>query len=331
MSDISWSPEDEKVLLAAQHEVLMGESQSEIETLGERLANLPVGPKERNRERIGAVALGALGVEPEVLAEPIGDMRLAHCQALERPVFSLQSPEDESLTMFSRANAEAATLEVTARAGALNGQRYPSAESTPPNSAFNTATAWIGAPVALPAHESPIPGLPPLAHGPLILDVRVELQVEHTWSHAPVQRGTAANLVWTAPGSADLPLYGSARVWCRAGLTVHGAGGVRSRRSVIFVGERVNRSGKVTTDRTDDGLVTLSHAVAISSELVVAGIFVDITCFASAEESPENESDSAFAEFQCENRDGAFPPPSRLKLNPERVRVRLCELAALVK
>ena len=76
-------------------------------------------------------------------------------------------------------------------------------------------------------------------------------------------------------------------------------------------------------------LVTLSHAAAISSELVVAGIFVDITCLAAAEESA-HESDSAYAELKCRSGDGS-PPPSRLRLDPERTRVRLCEMPVLQK
>jgi hypothetical protein len=84
------------------------------------------------------------------------------------------------------------------------------------------------------------------------------------------------------------------------------------------------------TDRATEGLVTLSHAVAISNELVVAGIFVDLSCFAAAEESHDDESDSAYAELKCRGGDG-YPVPSHVRLAPERVTVRVCEMPILVK
>jgi hypothetical protein len=158
MSDISWSPEDEEVWVAAHDEVLKTELKSEIDILGERLANLPVGPKEMNRERTGDAVLRALRAEkrPQVMPEAIDDTRLsalANCQALDPPVFSIESPGDESGTIFSRANAGAGTLEVRARVGALNGSRYPSSDEfiLP----YNTATAWIGAQSGSPHTDRP--------------------------------------------------------------------------------------------------------------------------------------------------------------------------------
>ena len=322
MSDFSWSAQDEEILLAANHEVLMAESQSEIETLGKRLASLPVGPKERNRERIGDAVLGILRAErrPQVITEPTGDMRpsaVAHCQTLDQPVFSIQSPQQESSTIFSRANAEAGTLEVRARVGTLNGIHYPS--EMPSTLAFNRATASIGAIIAIPPHGSP-------THGPAaFLDVRVELQIEKIWEHAHPVKGTAGDLIWTKAGDSDLPLHGLAMAWCHAGLTLLVAGGTRSRRSIEFVSGWQNHEGMGIEDRTQEGLVTLSHAVAVSSELVVAGIFVDITCVATAEESQANVSDPAYAELKCRSGDG-YPVPARLKLDPERLRVHLCEM-----
>jgi hypothetical protein len=330
MPDISWSPEDEEVLLAAQDEALTVEFQSEIETLDRRLANLPVGPKERNRDRIGDAVLGTLRAEirPQVLMEPIGGMPLrvlARCKTLTRPVFSLQSPRVESQTIFSRANAGAATLQVRTRAGALNGQRYPSSDEMPFIMAFNKATAWIGAPVAIPPHGSP-------THGPAnILDVTVQLHVEQIWSNLPEPvPGRAADLIWTMAGNGDLPLRGTALAWCRAGLTLHGANGTRSRRSIGVVSGWVNRDGMEREDSAPEGLVTLNHAVAISSNLAVAGIFVDLSCFAAAEESEANVSDSAFAELKCMPGDG-FPVPSHLRLDIEQIKIRLCEMPPLLE
>jgi hypothetical protein len=158
--------------------------------------------------------------------------------------------------------------------------------------------------------------------------VRVELQIETIWSHAPVAPGTAGYLIWTHAGDGGLPLRGTAVAWCRAGLTVLGAGGSRSRRSVEFVSGWVNRDGMDLEDRAPGGLVTLSHAAAISGELVVAGIFVDITCFAAAEQS-QNESHSAYAELKCRSGDG-YPVPSRVRLDLGRIRVRLCEMPLLL-
>ena len=57
------SPEDEKFLLDVNRKVVMAESQSEIEILSERLANLPVGSKEENRERIGDAVLRTIRAE----------------------------------------------------------------------------------------------------------------------------------------------------------------------------------------------------------------------------------------------------------------------------
>jgi hypothetical protein len=319
MSESSWSPKDEEVLLGAHQEALMAESQSEIRTLGERLANLTIGPKERNRERIGDAVLRTLRAEtrPQALTEPIGDMRpgaLAQCQTLDPPVFSISSHEEESPTIFSRADAAARTLQVRARTG-WNGERYPSSAQF--ILGYNKATASLGAPIAIPPH------------GPaVILDVRVGLQIETIWSNAPVEPGTAAQLIWTHKGNGDLPLRGTAVAWCRAGLTLVGANGARSGRSVRFVSEWRNRDGQDQEDSAPGGLVTLNHAVAISSELVVAGIFVDVTCFAAAEESETNESDSAYAELKCRDGDG-FPVPSRLRLDPQWTRVRLCEMPVL--
>jgi hypothetical protein len=327
MSDISWSAEDEEILLTANHELLMAESQSEIETLGKRLASLPVGPKERNRERIGDAVLGILRAErrPQVITEPTGDMRpsaYAHCKTLDQPVFSIESPQQESATIFSRANAGAGTLEVRARVGTLANVPYPS--EMPSTLGFNRAAASIGVIIAIPEHGSP-------THGPAtFLDVRVELQIETIWEHAPVQPGTAGDLIWTLAGDSDLPLHGLAMARCHAGLTLLVSGGTRSRSSIEFVSGWRNHAGMGKEDRAPGGLVTLSHAVAISSELASAGIFVDITCVAEAEESQANPLDSAYAELKCRSGDG-YPAPARLRLDPERTRVRLCEMPWLTR
>lgn len=321
MADSSWTPKDEEVALAAHHEALMAESQSAINTLGERLASLPVGTAQPNRERIGRAVLRTLraGTRPQALRDPIGDLRpgaLARCQTLDPPVFSISIPseEDESSTTFARADAGEGTLEVRARTG-WNGERYPS--STQFILGYNRATASIGAAVPIPPH------------GPaVLLDVRVGLQIETNWSTPPVEPGDAADLIWTHEGNGDLPLRGTAVAWGRAGLTVVGANGARSGRSVTFVSEWRNRDGMDQEERAPEGLVTLGHTVAISPQLVVAGIFVDITCFAAAEESQANEEDSAYAEFKCRDGDG-FPVPSLIRLVPERTRVRLCEMPVL--
>ena len=181
MSDISLSAKHEEILLAVHQEALMADTESEIETLRKRLSNLPVGPNERNRERIGDAVLRTLRAErrPQAITEPTGDTRpgaLAHCQTLDQPVFSVESPQQESPTIFSQANVEAGTLEVRARAGALNGVRYPGADAGPFIPPFNWTAASIGAPIAIPPHGSP-------THGPAaILDVRVELQIEEIWN-----------------------------------------------------------------------------------------------------------------------------------------------------
>jgi hypothetical protein len=315
-------PEDKKILLDVNRKVVMAESQSEIEILSERLANLPVGSKEENRERIGDAVLRTIRAErrPQVITEPIGDLRLADCQTLDRPVFSIESAPQDDGTIFSLADAGAGTLEAAARVGVLNGVRYPSSEKfiLP----LNMATASIGAPIPIPPHGSPA------AAPAYALDVRVELQIEAIWSTAPVYPGRASDLTWIHPGDGNLPLRGNAAAWCHAGLTLVGSGGSSSRTSIKFVSGWVNRDGMDQEDHAPGGLVTLSHAVPITNALAVAGIFVDITCFAAAEDSPDSNK-AAYAELKC-SRGGTYPVPSRLRLDPERVRIRLCEMPPLL-
>jgi hypothetical protein len=330
MPDTTWPAEVKGSLQASHHELLVAESQSEIETLGKRLANLPVRPEEPHRERIGEAVIRAVGAERrrEVVSGAIGGLdpsALVHCQTLDRPVFAIASQQAESSTIVSRADAAAGTMEVSARAGALNGRRYPTADGTAFIMAFNRATASIGAPIAIPPRGSG-PALPL----PRVLRVGVELQIENIWSSAPVAPGTAENLIWTVKGDGDLPLRGNAVAWCRAGLTIVGAGGSASRMSTEFVSGWANRDGMDLNNRAPGGMVRLSHTVAISAELVIAGVFVDITCFAAAEESPANVDDSAYAELKCARGDG-WPVPSHLRLVPEETRVFLCEMPFIAR
>ncbi len=321
MPEITWSQEDEEVLITAHRDMLRAETKSEVKTLSDRLKALPVGPKERNRERIGHAALHAIesARASRVTMESFGEphmSRLVNCETLARPVFSLQSPQSESRTTFSLSDGAEETLEARARAGSLDGSKYPSSgEFILP---LNTVTAWIGAPIAIPQHGTL-----------MVLEVGIQLQIEQIWSSVSYPLpGKASDLLWVEHGNENLPLRGTAVAWCRAGLTLRGRNGAGSRKAIDFVSGWVNRDGMNQRVHAPEGLVRLSHTVAVSPELLVAGVFVDITCFAAAEESQTDASQSAYADLKCKRGDG-FPVPSRLRLTPDQVRVRLCEMPLL--
>ncbi len=320
----SLSAEDEEFLLATNREVVEAESQLKIETIKGRLSSLPVGSTEQNRERIGETLIRAIMAElrplaaSETVSQPEALGRTA-CQVLERPVFSIQSPVEESRTTFSGANAAAGTLEFQARAGAINGIRYPSSNSDFLGMAYNHTSASIGAAVALPPHGL-IPGY--IA----TLEVTIELQIEQVWDTVPEPLpGSASHLQWVAKGGADLPLRGSAIAFSTVGLTLHGAAGSHSRTQVDLVSSWVNRDGGNLIDSAPEGVVKLSHSAVIPGGLVVAGIFVDATCHAIAEEFLADVNKIAYAELKCRGDDIAYPVPSRLRLIPERTELVFCE------
>jgi hypothetical protein len=321
MTDPSWSKE----LRGVQHDdVVMTDAQAHLETLAQRMSHMPFD-SEQGRER-GAALLRALRAGRRATETPydtvgLGPQTFVGCSTLPSPTFSLQSSGSDTATTYSRANAQAGTLEVHARTGTFGGIEYPSGGGSflmP----FNSATAWIGSAVPIPAHGSS-------THSTVtILEVSVEFRIENIWSHAPVVPGSGDDLVFVVRGDGDLPLRGNAVAWGRIGLTLYGSGGARSRKSAEIVSAWVNRDGSDSEDHVPSGALTLQHAAAIDQDLRVAGVFVDITCFAAAEIAP-SKWDSAFAEFKCRSGDG-FPPPSQIRVDhQEGVSLRLCEMPAV--
>jgi hypothetical protein len=163
------------------------ETQAQVQTLGERLARLPLGGT-RYGERTGAAMLGVLragrgAAEPPGLATVAVDT----CRALPSPTFSQESSQSETSTKSSLADSQAGTLQVQARTGFL-GVEYPGQESF--LMPFNTATAWIGAAISVPPHGS-------TTHSTrTLLDVSGELSIEQTWEHSPWRQ--VADATWSS-------------------------------------------------------------------------------------------------------------------------------------
>lgn len=230
------------------------------------------------------------------------------------PVFSIESaPLSESpsgkLTRYANANANARTLDVGAATGQLGGDRYPSSETF--ILGFNRASASIGAAVQLGSHG---PGA--------TLEVIVQLEIL-SWPDLPAATftGSGLGLLYVNRGSEDLPLRGTSVAWCRAGLSIVGRGGKSSGVGTKIASTYVNRDALSRVDGAPDGLIHLSHRVVLHPELIVAGIFINLSAFAGAEES-ETPFQSAFAQMNA--FPGAFPPfiPSRLQVKGIDARIR---------
>jgi hypothetical protein len=320
MIDSLWPADESAEIQARNHDALRADSRSEIEGFGRRVSSLPNLTADLNRARVGEALRGLMNSSrPSRIGGQAHDVhvgQLVDCQDLSRPTFSLQSDAITSLTEFSRADAQAGTLEVRARVGELNAEQYPSSNDFPFIMGFNRSAAWIGAPVSIPPHEPPV-------QATTVLNAKVSLRLENIWSSAPVEQGAGSDLIWTSQGDGNLPLRGNALAWCSAGLTILGPDGVRSRKSLRFVFGWENRDGGDLDDLAPQGLITLEHSVAIGDQLQVAGLFVDVFCFAAAEVSQDGSLSSAYAELKCRSGDG-FPVPSRLRLDLESLRVRLC-------
>ena len=138
-------------------------------------------------------------------------------------------------------------------------------------------------------------------------------------------------MVLVSHGDGDrLPLRGNAVAWCRAGLTLYREGGARSRRSAEIVSAWVNRDGSDLDDHAPSGTLNLHHAVSISRDLQVAGVFIDITCFAAAEIAENPQVLSAYADLKCRSGDG-YPVPSQVRVDQEQVQIRMCEIPDLAE
>jgi hypothetical protein len=320
MADLA---EHAEVFGGSHDEVVLAETDEQVQTLAERLSQVPFEARE-HREQVGAAMLGALR-GGRGAAEPFGLTTVAvdTCRSLPSPTFSMGSSPSDTDTSYSLADHQAGTLRVRARTGVWGGVPYPGEEGSflmP----FNTANAWIGAAIPIPPHGSPTHVTRTL------LDVSVELFIEQIWANVqePVP-GTGGDLVLVTPGDGDqLPLRGNAVAWLRAGLTLYTEGGARSRRSAEIVSAWVNRDGSDKDDHSSAGTLNLRHAVIISPALEVAGVFVDLTCFAAAEIAGDPQVLSAYADLKCRSGDG-YPVPSQVRVEQEQVQIRMCELPDL--
>jgi hypothetical protein len=300
-------------------EVVVAETQEQVQTLGERLSQVAFDTSAQHEQGAALLAVlrGGRGA-----AEPFGGILVAvdSCRTLPSPTFSLGSPYSKTGTTYSVADPQDGTLRVHARTGSWGGVPYEGQGGSflmP----FNTATAWIGAAISIPSHGSPTHNTRTL------LDVSVELAIEQIWANVPEPvPGNGSGLVLVSPGDGDrLPLRGNAVAWCRAGLTLYSAGGARSRRSAEIVSAWVNRDGSDLDDNAPSGTLKLHHAISISRDLQVAGVFVDITGFAAAEIAENSQVLSAYADLKCRSGDG-YPVPSQVRVDREQVQIRICEL-----
>ena len=105
-------------------------------------------------------------------------------------------------------------------------------------------------------------------------------------------------------------------------------------RSSSLGGVTMNENGDVTgaeDDRAPDGRIHLESTVAIGPETSELAVFVDVSCFAGAEEVDESSS-SGFAVFECRDKPveeitGLYVPPARLRIR--YMSAELCELPVL--
>jgi hypothetical protein len=93
----------------------------------------------------------------------------------------------------------------------------------------------------------------------------------------------------------------------------------------------VNRDGAESDDRAPGGVIFRNIIVALGPETSTLAVFVDLTCFAGAEEDQEQFL-SGFTVFECRDKpveeiNGIYVPPSRLRLR--QVAAKLCQLPVL--
>ncbi|MDR6689050.1 hypothetical protein J2Y41_004654 [Arthrobacter sp. 1088] len=236
------------------------------------------------------------------------------CRTLD-PVFSVESaPLSDSssgeITRYSRADANARTLDVGAATGQLGGVQYPSSETF--ILGFNRASASIGASV----HLGP--------HGPgMSLEVSVQLEIL-SWPDltGATFTGSGLGLLYVNGGFPELPLGGASVAWCHAGLSIMGRGGKSSGVRTEIASTWVNGDASSREDGAPDGLIRLSHRVGLDPELAVAGVFISLSAFAGAEES-QSPVESAFAQMNA--FPGAYPPFIPSRLHVKAIDVRICE------
>jgi hypothetical protein len=312
--------------LADHLESLEAETATELRMFGAALDGVRGPDDGSGQDRTGEAALRTLAALrrpaparaglPRVLAE--------RCRSLAVPGFTVESAPDVAhnaagnVLTFTRADASEGTLEVAAATGEFGGVRWPSSDTF--ILGLNSAGASLGGMLAIPPHDAGA-----------VLTVSVRLRVEQIFFDGSAGPGTAGSLLHVQRGDGDLPLRGTAVGWCRAGLTLNGAAG-GARTAFEFVSEWVNRDGMQSTDRAPGGVVPLSLTVALAPATSALAMFVDVTCFAAAEETEERFR-SAFTVFECRNKPveeitGLYVFPSRLQV--AQATARLCELPVLL-
>jgi hypothetical protein len=324
------SAEDKEVLLRGHLETTSYASARELQglqtVLQDHLAKADASPREPTGQAV-LRSLRSLRLDssvPTPSLERLGEV-LAECTTLDPPQFTIQSAQQVAhnsagdVVRFTRANASARTLEVTAATGEFGGVRWPSSETF--IFGFNRSQASIGGVLTLPPHGAGA-----------VLFLSVQLGVDQVLFGGETTPGTASSLLNVIKGDGDLPLRGTAVGWCRARLSFHGAQGSAGA-SVEFVSEWVNRDGAESHDRAPGGIVNLSTTVAPAPATSILSVFVDVTCFAAAEETAE-QFKTGFALFECRNKavteiNGIYVPPSRLRVR--QVTARLCEVPVLVQ
>jgi hypothetical protein len=321
------SSDEHDMLLSGHIETINYESARELQAFHDTLQAVLAQSDALPQERTGQAVLRSLRSVRRLSSVPAPSFEnvalgLADCTELESPQFTIQSAFEVvrpgKPIRFTRANASARTLEVTAATGGFGLDRWPSSETFIVG--FNQSQASIGGVLTIPPHGQGA-----------VLTLSVQLRIEQLLFGGGTTPGSGSSLLDTLKGHDNLPLRGTAVGWSRVGLSLHGAQG-SARTSVEFVSEWVNRDGADSDDRAPSGRINLSNTVALSPETLTLSVFVDVTCFAGAEESEELLP--AFALFECRDKpvteaNGTWIPPSRLRLH--RVTARLCELPILVQ
>jgi hypothetical protein len=324
----SLSPEERDALLAGHRDTVDYESRGELEQHEVALEAVQAqAERASDDERTGTAVLRALrtlGLTGSRRPPPFGRVGrlLTTCTTLDPPSFTIQSPEAVTrnntggVVTFTRANASARTLELSAVTGEFGLARWPSSETF--ILGFNRSEASIGGILSIPAHGDGA-----------VLTVSALLRVEHVQFDGSVTPGTAASLLNTIKGDGNLPLRGSAVGWCIAGLSLHGATGSVGT-ALKFVSEWINRDGGESTDQAAGGYISLANTVVVAPQTTSLSVFVDARAFSAAEES--DELLSGFTSFECrakpvEEINGIWTPPARLRLT--NVSARLCELPIL--
>jgi hypothetical protein len=164
------------------------------------------------------------------------------------------------------------------------------------------------------------------------LTVTAALRIEELPFGGGAIPGTALSLLHVLKGDGSLPLRGMAVGWCRASLKLHGSQS-SSGTGIEFVSAGVNRDGADSKDNAPGGVIRLSKTVGLGAGTRSLSVFVDVQCFAGAEEG-DGRLHSAFSLFECRNKPvtevtGVYVPPSRIRL--QQVTARICEVPVVTK